>query len=414
MPSYEILTLLICLAAIFSYINYKFIKWTPTIGIMALSLLTSLLLILAASLFSGFFAPLTTAIISINFHSFLMNGMLGFLLFAGSIQIDSKNLRKERLPIITLATVGILISTFLVGTLLHFIFIAFHLQISYIHCLLFAALISPTDPIAVLAILKRSGIGKSLELKIAGESLFNDGVAVVVFLTILEIAQTGIDKLSATDISIMFIREAGGGVLFGLLLGFVGNYLIRTVSKYDVVVLITIAMVMGGYMLANKLHTSGPLAMVIAGIVMGTKKEKYATAHPSKEDLHNFWELIEHILNAILFMLIGFEMLVINADKTTLLIGIITILVVLLSRWVSVALPMLLLRHKMNFEKNAIAILTWGGLRGGLSVALALSLPTEMHRDLFVSITYSVVIFSILIQGLTVGKLYKKLSGTKS
>ena len=303
MPSYEILTLLICLASIFSYINYKFIKWTPTIGIMALSLLTSLLLIIAANLLPGLFAPLINAIISINFHSLLMNGMLAFLLFAGSIQIDSKNLKKERLPIITLATFGILISTFLVGTLLQLIFIAFHLQISFINCLLFAALISPTDPIAVLAILKRSGIGKSLELKIAGESLFNDGVAVVVFLTILEIAQTGIDKLSATDISIMFIREAGGGVLFGLLLGFAGNYLTRSVSKYDVVVLITLALVMGGYMLANNLHTSGPLAMVVTGIVMGSKKEQPALEHPIKENLNNFWELIENILNAILGIL---------------------------------------------------------------------------------------------------------------
>jgi len=410
MQSYEILTFFICLAALFSYINHRFIRWPATIGIMALSLASSILLIIGAKLFPGRVVGLIHIITSIDFHNLLMNGMLSFLLFAGSVHIDAKHLRKERMSIITLATVGILISTFLVGTLVHLVFILFHMDIGYIYCLLFAALISPTDPIAVLAILKQAGLQKSLELKIAGESLFNDGVAVVVFITILEVAQTGIDKLSLTDICLLFLREAGGGLLYGLLLGYAGFYAMSSINKYEVEVLITVAIVMGGYLLAGELHVSGPLAMVVAGIIIGTKGEKSGISTISKDYLHKFWELIDDILNAILFMLIGFEMLVIKFEPTFLIIGLITIVIVLGARWISVALPVTLLRFKIKFEKHAIIILTWGGLRGGLSVALALSLPVDMHRDLFVSVTYLVVIFSIIVQGLTIGKLYRKLS----
>jgi CPA1 family monovalent cation:H+ antiporter len=410
MESYEIFVFIICLAALFSYVNYKFIKWTPTIGIMALSIVSSVLLIIGAKLFPERSQPLIGMITSINFHSLLMNGMLSFLLFAGSIHIDAKSLKKERLPIITLATIGIIISTFLVGTMLFWVFAAFHLGVAYIYCLLFAALISPTDPIAVLAILKKSGIQKSLELKIAGESLFNDGVAVVVFLTILEVAQTGIDHLSVLDITTLFVREAAGGLLFGLLLGYVSFYALSTIDQYEVEVLITIATVMGGYLLADKLHISGPLAMVAAGIVVGSKGRESGISDVSRDYLNKFWELVDNTLNALLFMLVGFEMLVIKFNSAIILIGIISIVLVLLARWVSVAIPVTILRRKVIFEKNAIAILTWGGLRGGLSIALALSLPVDMHRDLFVSITYMIVIFSIIVQGLSIGTLYKKLS----
>ena len=411
MQSYEIFVFIICLAAVFSYINHRFIRLTPTIGIMSLSIATSILLIIIARLFPERATPFTNMIMSIDFHSLLMNSMLSFLLFAGSLHIDANALKKERWPILTLSTIGILISTFLIGTFLYFIFSAFSLNVAYIYCLLFAALISPTDPIAVLAILKQSGIQKSLELKIAGESLFNDGVAVVVFLTILEVAQTGVDKLSIWDISSLFVREAGGGLLFGLILGYVGFYAISSIDQYEVEVLITVAIVMGGYLFADTLHISGPLAMVAAGIVIGAKGKDSGVSDVTKDYLHKFWEIVDNILNALLFMLIGFEMLVVKFNQTILIIGMISIIVVLFARWVSVALPVTILRFKMDFEKNAIAILTWGGLRGGLSVALALSLPADMHRDLFVSITYIIVIFSIGVQGLTIGKLYKKLSG---
>ena len=410
MQQFEIFVFIICLAALFSYINHRFIKLPPTVGIMVLSLVTSGLLLVAADLLPKQSEDLIHIITSIDFHSLLMNGMLSFLLFAGSMHIDANSLKKQALPILTLATVGVVISTFLIGAMLHFLLILFHLNIDFIYCLLFAALISPTDPIAVLAILKKAGIQKSLEIKIAGESLFNDGVAVVVFITILEVAQTGIDKLSAVDICVLFLREAGGGLLYGLLLGYVGFLSLKSIDKYEVEVLITIAIVMGGYLLADKLHISGPLAMVVAGIVIGNKARESGISDITQEYLRKFWELIDEILNALLFMLLGFEMLVLKIDKTILIISIVSVGVVLIARWVSVAIPVTLLRRKINFEKNAIAILTWGGLRGGLSVALALSLPVEMHKDLFVTITYMVVIFSIIVQGLTIGKFYKKFS----
>jgi Na+:H+ antiporter len=413
MRPYEIFTLIICLAAFFAYINYRFIKWPSTIGIMVLSLLTSVLLVLAGSIFPSGSAPLIQAITSIDFNTLLMKGMLSFLLFAGSIHIDAQKLKKVRLPVITLATVGIFISTFLVGTILYYVFILFHLNVAYIYCLLFAALISPTDPIAVLAILKQSGLSKSLELKIAGESLFNDGVAVVVFLTIMESAHSGIDKLSAVDISSLFIMEAGGGLLYGLVLGYLSYFALKSIDKYEVEVMVTIATVMGGYLLADYLHVSGPLAMVVAGIVIGNKTRTSGVSGTTRDYLNKFWELIDEILNALLFLLMGLEMLVIKVNTTIMIISFITIFIVLFARWISVAIPITLLRFRMKFERHSIAILTWGGLRGGLSVALALSLPAEMHKDQFVCITYVVVIFSITVQGLTIGQLYRRLSGKK-
>ncbi len=413
MQSYEILTFIICLAAVFAYINFRFIRLEPTIGIMILSLAASVMLAIFSHFFPAVSAPLINFIASVNFHSLLMNGMLCFLLFAGSIHIDAVNLRKERLPVIVLSSFGILISTFLIGTLLFYVFLAFHMGIGYIYCLLFAALISPTDPIAVLAILKRSGLPVSLETKIAGESLFNDGVAVVIFLTILEVAQTGIDKLSFIDISVLFIRETGGGLLFGLLLGRLGYYIMRSIDKYEIEVMVTVAIVMGGYLVANMLHISGPLAMVVAGIIVGNKARKLAVSKITKDYLDKFWELIDEMLNAILFMLIGFEMLVIRIDGPLFVISLIAIVITLFARWVSVAIPVTFLRRRVRFVKNAIAILSWGGLRGGLSVALALSLPTNMFRDQFVAITYIIVVFSIIVQGLTIGALYRKLEAKK-
>lgn len=413
MQLYEIITIIICLGALFAYINQRFIKWPPTIGIMVLSIAFSGLLAVGGRLLPQQSAGLIAAIKAIDFHGLLLDCMLSFLLFAGAIHIDAQSLKRERWPIIILSTVGIFISTFLVGTLLYWLFGAFHLSVGYIYCLLFAALISPTDPIAVLAILKQAGLPKSLELKIAGESLFNDGVAVVVFLTILEVAKTGVDHLSVADISLLFLQEAGGGLVFGFALGYAGYWALRSIDKYEVEVMISLAVVMGGYMLANTLHTSGPLAMVVAGIVIGNKARESGVSDLSKDYLDKFWELTDEILNALLFMLMGLEMLVVSIDKTLLIISIITVGIALLARWVSVALPVMLMRYRLKFEQNAVAILTWGGLRGGLSIALALSLPNDMHRDQFVSITYVVVVFSIVVQGLTIGKLYKRLAAKR-
>lgn len=380
-----------------------------TIGIMFLSIVFSLVLIVLnrffPSLTSGFIAEIS----SINFHDLLMEGMLCFLLFAGAIHIDSVNLKKEWLPIIVFSTVGVVISTFLIGSLVYAVFQLSHMQMEFIYCLLFASLISPTDPIAVLAILKKAGIPISLETKIAGESLFNDGVAVVVFLTIFEVAQLGVDKLTVSDISLLFLKETCGGLIFGLAIGYTGFLLLRTIDQYEVEVMITVAVVMCGYSIANHLHFSGPLAMVVAGLYIGNKAKGMAVSDKTKEYLDKFWELIDEMLNAILFMLVGFEMLVVKINGPLLIISFIAIVIVLFSRWVSIYIPYIFLKKQVNFMNNAVTILTWGGLRGGLSIALALSLPVHMYRDTFVTITFIIVIFSIMVQGMTVGRIHRIL-----
>lgn len=403
----EILTITIVLAAAFAYINHRWIKWPPTIGIMILSLVSSILLVALGNSQSLLSQKAIQLVSSIDFQNVLMNFMLSFLLFAGAIHIDAGKLKKERMPVILLATMGILISTFLVGGLVWYLFQLFQFPIPFIYCLLFGSLISPTDPIAVLGILKQAKIPASLELKISGESLFNDGVAVVIFISIAEVARSG--DFSAWDVSKLFLQEAVGGLLFGVALGYAGYRAMRSIDDYKVEVLITLAVVMGGYFVAGRLHISGPLAMVVAGIIIGNKARDDGASDLSRDYLGKFWELIDEILNAVLFLFIGLEMLIIKINTTVLIIGGISILIVLLARWISVIIPITLLRYKIKFEKNAIAILTWGGLRGGISVALALSLSQNMYRDEFVLITYMIVIFSILVQGLTIGKLAKKL-----
>jgi CPA1 family monovalent cation:H+ antiporter len=411
MQTQEILTIIIVLAAIFAYINHRLIKWPPTIGIMALSLISSIFLATlgSKSLISDKVLSLAN---SIDFQNLLMNFMLSFLLFAGAIHIDAAKLKKERWPILVLATLGIFISTFLVGGITWYLFKLFSLPIPFIYCLLFGALISPTDPIAVLAILKAAKIPASLELKISGESLFNDGVAVVFFITIAEVARNGGGDFSFLDTGKLFLQEAVGGLVFGAVLGYIGYWALRSIDDYKVEVLVTVALVMGGYYLAGVIHVSGPLAMVVAGIITGNKVKDGAMSDVSRDYLDKFWELIDEILNAILFMLIGLEMLIIKINSTILIIGAISILTTLLVRWISVAFPVLLLRYKIKFEKNVVIMLTWGGLRGGLSVAMALSLSTNMYRDEFVLITYMIVVFSIIVQGLTIGKLAEKLQRT--
>jgi CPA1 family monovalent cation:H+ antiporter len=408
MQTQEILTITIVLAAVFAYINHRFIKWPPTIGIMALSLISSILLATlgSRSLISDKAIQLAN---SVDFQYILMNFMLSFLLFAGAIHIDAAKLNKEKWAILLLATLGILISTFMVGTLVYYLFHLFAMQVPFIYCLLFGSLISPTDPIAVLAILKQAKIPSSLELKISGESLFNDGVAVVFFITILEVARSGDSDFSILATGKLFLQEAVGGLAFGALLGYIGYYALRSIDDYKVEVMITLAIVMGGYFIAGYLHISGPLAMVVAGIITGNKVKEGVVSSVSRDYLEKFWELIDEILNAILFMLIGLEMLIIKVNATIVVIGLIAIAVTLFARWVSVILPISILRYKITFEKNAVAVLTWGGLRGGLSVAMALSLSRGMFRDEFVLITYIIVVFSIIVQGLTIGKLARRL-----
>ena len=413
---YEIITFLVVLTATFSYINVRFIKLPTTIGIMLISLVCSLLIIWLGKYFPSVSSHITSLINSVDFETILMRAMLSFLLFAGAIHIDIQKLRKEIVPIITYSTIGVLISTAFIGTAMYFIFRIFNMEVTFIYCLLFGALISPTDPIAVLGILKQARIPPSLEIKISGESLFNDGVGVVVFISLLDIALMGGENHGVVQTGLLFLKEAGGGIAWGLMLGYGGYYLLKSIDHYQAEVLITIAVVMGGYLLASHLHVSGPLAMVVAGIIIGNKGEREAMSETTKDYLNKFWELIDEMLNALLFLLIGFEMIILSFDSRVILIGLMAIVVSLTGRYISVFIPTLFMSFKKTFERHMCPILTWGGLRGGISVALALSLPRGEFRSILVSITYIVVVFSILVQGLTIGKLAKKLTpaGDKS
>ncbi len=310
----------------------------------------------------------------------------------------------------SLATFGVVVSTFLVGGLTWLVLSAFGLQIPYIYCLLFGALISPTDPIAVMGILKQVGVPKSLEVKIAGESLFNDGVGVVIFVVLLGIAVGGTEP-TVTSVALLFAQEVIGGIVYGLIIGYITFSMLRTVDNYQVEIMLTLALVMGGYALAHTLNLSGPIAMVVAGLLIGSLGRQYAMSEATQFRLDNFWELVDEILNAVLFVIIGLEVLVLAFKMEYILITLAIIPLVLGVRFVSVAFPVKLLSRLRSFSPRVIEIMTWGGLRGGISIALALSLPLGPEREVILAITYLVVAFSILVQGLTVSQVVKgKLS----
>jgi CPA1 family monovalent cation:H+ antiporter len=404
MHLYDALAVLTVLAALFGYINYRFIRLPDTIGVMLMSLVASLAIIAIGFIQPRVFQDITRFIRSIDFYTILVRVMLSFLLFAGAIHIDSNELRRLRAPILTFSTLSVLLSTALIGIMLYLLCPLFNQPIPFIYCLLFGALISPTDPVAVLSILHKAGIPRSLEVKITGESLFNDGVGIVLFLCIYQLAFSGTGDLNVSHVLGLFLRQAGGGVALGIGLGYAGFFLLRTIDYYQVEVMITLAIVMGGSLLAGMLDVSGPLAMVIAGLITGNKSRRFGMSDLSRDYLDKFWGLVDNMLNAVLFLLLGFEMLVIQFRQSWLLLGCIAIPMVLVARYLSVWLPIRTLRLRTGFQKNTVGILTWGGLRGGLSVALALSLQDGIYGDLFVVITYIIVLFSIVVQGLTIGR----------
>jgi CPA1 family monovalent cation:H+ antiporter len=408
MDLFNILAILITLTAVFSYINHRYIGLPGPIGVMLIALCMSLFMNFMDSF--GFPLKQHAEILlgSINFNKALLHGMLSFLLFAGALHININDLLERKWSISILATAGTLISTFLVGTLTWWGLGLFGLSMSYAYCLLFGALISPTDPIAVLSILKTSGAPKSLEMKIAGESLFNDGVGVVVFLIILEIA-TGTQELNAVHIWLLFAQEAVGGALFGLGTGYLAYLMLKTVDNYQVEVLITLALVAGGYALADALHLSGPIAIVVAGLLIGNQGRLLAMSEATRHQLDTFWELVDEILNAILFVLIGLEILMLSFTHQYLMLSMIIIPFVVISRFIAVGIPMTLLRPFRTFSPGAVRIMTWGGLRGGISIALALSIPPCPERHMILAVTYAVVVFSILVQGVTIKSLVKRI-----
>ena len=423
----DLITLLIFMAAGFTLINITVLRLPSTIGLMMIALIMSITILLL-----GFFFPFVTEaaaniIAEFDFQEVLMNVMLNFLLFAGALSINLGKLMEERLPVLILATIGTLMSTFTVGSLVFYIFPLVGYEIDFIYCLLFGALISPTDPIAVLALVKKVGLSKKLEIKIAGESLFNDGVGVVVFLTILNVAmaQAGVaeggghggGEVTVASVASLFAIEVFGGLALGSLFGFVGFKLLNFIDNdhVELEVLVTLTLVMVGGRLAELIHVSGPLAMVVMGLFIGNEGRDEHLANATGEYVFKFWHLLDEALNAILFILIGLEMMVIAESFTTsnLLIGVIGILIVLTARFLGVSIPVTIMSTFRTFEPKTIQILTWGGLRGGISVALALSLADfdwieEGIKQTILFTTYCVVVFSILVQGLTIGALLKK------
>lgn len=406
MELYYSFSLLIVLATVFEYINYRLLKLPSTIGIMVIAIVVSLILIFfGENLFPKTTDHLFKLIGGFDFTEVLMGAMLNFLLFAGGIHLNINDLKKQFWPVVMFASVGVVISTFVVGFGAYYILPLVGVKIPLLYCLVFGALISPTDPVAVLGILKKAHVSKELETKVAGESLFNDGVAVVIFTIVLHLAIGKEVDTSAQGIVDLLLKEAGGGLLLGVTLGYIASRAMRDVNDYILSVLVTLSVVMGGYLVAHSFHFSGPLTMVAAGLFMGNFNDKFKKKSETQDYLVKFWELIDEIMNAVLFLFIGFELLLIKDLNDYLFAGAICIMIVLFARIVSIFLPSKMMSRRNRFSPTTMKVLVWGGLRGGVSIALALSIPNNEHSNAIISITYCVVVFSIVVQGLTIGKV---------
>lgn len=409
MEFFHIFSVILVLSALVAYLNHRLLHLPSSISLLLAGLLLSILVQVAGAVSPSFEAGVEAKLASIDFSEILLDVMLSFLLFAGAMHTNLEALRQSRWPILIFATVGVLISTFLTGTLFFYLLQVMGKPIPYIHALLFGALISPTDPVAVLGLLRKANLPESLEVKITGESLFNDGVGVVVFLSLFGIAQTGLAEVEASEIGILLLEEVGGGIILGFVLGYLGFRLMKSIDHYQTEVLISLAMVMGGYSLASYLHFSGPLAMVVAGLFIGNHATETAMSAKTLDYVTKFWEMLDEILNAALFVLIGLELMLISVDVFYLLAGLIATILVLTVRYFSLAIPSYVLGFRKTFEPNTLPIMTWGGLRGGISIALALSLLPSMNKEMLVTVTYVVVLISLAIQGLTMERFIKWL-----
>ncbi len=409
MEIFTIVTVLTVLSAVFAFINTKFLKLPFTIGLMIIAMCFTVVIIVLGYFEHWILDEAKLLIGSIDFETVLLEVMLSFLLFAGALHTKLDELKKQKWPVFWYATLGVLISTFVVAGLIYALTHAISHDIDFIYCLLFGALISPTDPIAVLSILKDANTPKKLEIKIAGESLFNDGVGVVVFTVIFSIAQQGLASVEASEVGFLFVEEVFGGIALGLVMGWLGFQMMKAIEHYETEVLITIGLVMAIYSIAHYIHFSGPLAVVVAGIFIGNKSPKMAWGETTKNYVDKFWEMIDVFMNAILFVLIGFELLVIAINGEYILLGLLGIPIALIARYIALIGPTFYFRKKNDFIPKTDLIMTWGGIRGGISIALALSLRPEMERELFLTVTYIIVIFSIIVQGLSIGPLVKRV-----
>lgn len=413
MSLFQTLAAILTLSALANYLNHRFLRLPATMGLMVVGMVFSLGFVLLGKTGIIDVSHAANFVRSIDFSETLLHGMLAFLLFAGALHVDLAELSSQKIPVAVLSTIGVVIATFVTGALFWAAAHALGFELSFLHGLLFGALISPTDPIAVLGILKQAGAPKSLEIKITGESLFNDGIGVVIFLTLLDITTSGTVPAPG-GVALFLLEEAAGGALLGLAMGWVTYRLLRSVDAYQVEVLLTLALVAGGYALAEAVHVSAPIAIVVAGLVIGNHGRAFAMSDKTREHLDTFWELMDEILNAVLFVLIGLEVVALKLNWTYGPIGALAIAAVLVARFVSVGIPVGIMRFGLPFSPGAVRILTWGGLRGGISVALALSLPPSPEKDLILAATYIVVVFSVLAQGLTLGPLIRRLARTEA
>jgi CPA1 family monovalent cation:H+ antiporter len=404
---YGVLSLVLTAAIAIAYLNHRYIHLQPTIAIMLASLLLSSAIIVLGKLgVCSYSISLANMLRKIDFYHLLINGMLSFLLFAGALHVNINDLKDSKWEITSLAIVSTVLSTLLLGIISYYLLQCLNLALPFIYCLLFGALISPTDPIAVLAMCKEVKAPRKLEVCIAGESLFNDGVGIVLFLTLYQLSFTH-ESSSWQSFSWLFLQEAGGGIAYGLLLGYLGYWLIKNIDDSKLEILITLAIATGGYAIAQILAVSGPLAMVVAGILIGNHGKRLSMSVKTQANLDNFWELVDEVLNALLFFLIGFELLIITFTWKVILASALAIALVLAVRFITVSLPLGLFKLKRRYPAHFIKILTWGGLRGGLALALALALPASAYRELILAMTYAVVVFSIAVQGISIKPLIR-------
>ncbi len=414
MTVFEISAFLIGLSALFGYLNHQYLRVPHTIGLVLMALAASVTVIVIDLVVPDAHVGrlITDVLDQIDFHEALMHGMLSFLLFAGALHVDFSVFRTRLRAIGVLATLGTMISTFAVGTGIWLLFDLFDADLPFIWALVFGALISPTDPVAVLGLFKSVNVPETLEAKMAGESLFNDGVGVVVFTVVVSIAvagSTGTGGLGVAEVAELFFTEVFGGAVLGIVAGYIGYRAMYHIDEHNLEVLITLAVVMVGYAVAIRLHMSGPIAMVIAGLFIGDKGMKYAVSDNTRDHLRKFWSLLDEILNSALFLLIGLEVLVIARADRPVALALLAIPLTLAARWLSIYIPISLLSRWETFTKGAVPVLVWGGLRGGIAVALALSLPANEYKETILTLTYAAVLFSIVVQGLSIKALVRRV-----
>ncbi|MET3500161.1 CPA1 family monovalent cation:H+ antiporter [Mucilaginibacter rubeus] len=410
MDLFVVIALLVIVSAVFSYLNARFIKLPGTIGIVLLATITSITILIVDKIDSSIADYLGTLAKNINFSKAVLNVLLGFLLFSSSFNLDGRKLKREMRPVFVLSTLGVIISTAVFGCLLFYVAPFFHIHMPLIYCLLFGALISPTDPVAVAAIIRNSKLPANLETIISGESLFNDGIGLILFVIILEVARVGEEKIELAKVVVLIVKEIIGGIVAGVILGYVAHRLMRSVKDFQTIVLISLALVMGLSVLAVLLDFSIPLSVVTAGLFAGSQSINQDNKERSHEALEKFWKLVDEILNTILFVMIGLQLVNLPFVNNYWVTGSLSIVTVLIARWLSIMLPLTFLRHTLKVNYSNINIMTWAGLRGAISIALALSLPNTPYRHLILSGSYFIVIFSVIVQGLTLNRMINSAS----